>query len=63
MDAQITKIGTMIQTHLTFTNPHSLPLLCYESGQGLLGSTATQTNLAIGVQFYDSMRQLYLKYH
>ena len=56
MTAEITKIGTMIQTHLTFTNPHSLPLLCYESGQGLLGSTTTQTNLAIGLQFYDNMR-------
>jgi hypothetical protein len=50
LNTQIPLLSTTIKTHLTFTNQYNLPLLCYESGQGLLGSTTTQTNLQIGVQ-------------
>lgn len=50
LNTQIPLLSTTIKTHLAFTNQYNLPLLCYESGQGLLGSTTTQTNLQIGVQ-------------
>jgi hypothetical protein len=50
LTAEITNIGATIRTHLNYTNSYNITLMCYESGQGLLGSTSTQTNLQIGVQ-------------
>jgi hypothetical protein len=56
LNVEIPKIATSIQHHLTFTSIHNISLMCYESGQGLLGSTDAQTNLQIGVQTYKPMR-------
>lgn len=36
--------------------------MCYESGQGLGGSTDSQVKLQIGVQTYGPMRNIYLQY-
>lgn len=62
LKAQIPIIKNQIQTHLNYTNSYGLSLLCYESGQGLVGSTTIQTNLQIGVQTLTDMRSVYLSY-
>lgn len=62
LNTEITAIASTIQQHLLYTNNYSLPLLCYESGQGLLGTTTVQTSLQIGVQTYELMRQVYRSY-
>jgi hypothetical protein len=62
MTVELSSLSKTIKSHLTFTTPHNLPLLCYESGQGLLGSTTVQTSLHISVQTNVKMRALYLSY-
>lgn len=63
LNAQIPLLSNTIKTHLAYTNSYNISLFCYESGQGLVGSTTTQTNLQIGVQTTTDMRQIYLSYH
>lgn len=62
LSTQIPLLGTTVKSHLPYTNQYNLSLMCYESGQGLVGSTTTQTNLQIGVQTTLEMRQVYLSY-
>jgi hypothetical protein len=62
LTAQTPILATVISTHLSYTNQYSLPLLCYESGQGLVGSTPIQTSLQISVQTFPQIRQLYFSY-
>lgn len=57
LTTQVTAVGTMVASHLKFTNNHSLPLLCYESGQGLAGVTS-----AINAQSDPRMRNIYRIY-
>lgn len=62
LTTQLTLIGPMVAAHLPFTNSYNLPLYCYESGQGLVGSTSTTTNLQVGAQSDSRMRTIYRTY-
>jgi hypothetical protein len=62
LTAQIPTLGGTISTHFRYTSQYKLTLLCYESGQGLVGNTPIQTSLQISVQTAPQIRQLYLSY-
>lgn len=62
LTSQVGLIGPMISSHLNYTRLYSLPLYCYESGQGLVGSNSAQTSLQISAQSDLRMRGIYLSY-
>lgn len=62
MNAQITNLSSILKQHLNYTNSYNLPLGCYESGQGLLGTDTATTLLQTGVQDDTRMKDLYLSY-
>ncbi len=51
-----------IQKHVLEVNKYNLPLVCYESGQGLSGSTTNTIKLQKGVQADIRMKSIYLNY-
>jgi hypothetical protein len=58
LTSQVGLIGPMVAAHLNYTKNYSLPLLCYESGQGLVGSDSTTTNLQVTAQTDVRMRAI-----
>ena len=62
LSTEITKIGQTLQEHLIYTNNYSLPLGCYEAGQGLLGSDTATLNIQKSVQDDYRMAATYQSY-
>ena len=62
MNTQISNLSAILKQHLNYTNNYKLPLGCYESGQGLVGSDTKTDQLQIGVQDDSRMQNLYISY-
>lgn len=60
--ADLAIINSTLNQHLQIANNRSIKLLCYESGQGLLGGNPTQVLIQISVQSDPRMAEAYVSY-
>ena len=62
LPADLATINDTLKQHLNFTNQHNLKLLCYESGQGLLGENPNQVAIQMAAQKDSRMAEAYVTY-